>query len=342
MIAYGPEEFEERDIHDPKEIKAFIGRYPVLWVNVNGLGDAKLIGQLGELFGLHRLALEDVVNTGQRAKMEDYDNHLFIVSRMATLDEQLLTEQISLFLGEKFVLTFQEHEGDCLDCIRERIRKATGRIRKAGPDYLAYTLLDTIIDHYFPVLEKYSEHLEIMEDQVIENPEKEMVSRIHQIKRELMTLRRAVWPQREMINSLMRESTPFIAADTHIYLRDGYDHVIQIIDMLENYRELASGLMDAYLSSVSNRMNEVMKVLTIFAAIFIPLTFIAGIYGMNFDPEVSPFNMPELKWFWGYPLALTLMAVMAITMLVYFYKKGWVGLLGSRTRKKKPDSELHH
>jgi magnesium transporter len=239
--------------------------------------------------------------------------------------DQLQTEQVSLFLGERFVLTFQEKPGDCLDCVRDRIRSGTGRIRQAGPDYLAYAVLDAVIDNFFPVLEGAGEYLEELEATVLSNPDEGTVSKIHGIKRQLLRLRRAVWPQREALNSMLREGTSLIAEDTKVYLRDSYDHTIQIIDLLENYREIASGLMDVYLSSVSNRMNEVMKVLTIFAAIFIPLTFIAGIYGMNFDPERSPWNMPELDWYLGYPFALGLMAAVGVGMLVYFRHKGWIG-----------------
>lgn len=324
-MAYGPDALEEREIRDPAEIQGFLHRFPVVWVDVHGVSDAKWIGELGKLFGLHHLATEDIINVGQRAKVEEYDDHLFIVTRMVRQTDHLETEQVSLFLSERFVFTFQEHDGDCLDCVRNRIRKATGRIRRAGPDYLAYAVLDAIIDHYFPVLEHYGEVLDDLEERIVGQPDKTLATWIHRVRRELMTLRWAIWPQREAINALLRESTPFVTAETRVYLRDCYDHAVRIIDLIENYRDLASGLMEAYLSSLSTAMNEVMKVLAIFAALFIPLTFIAGIYGMNFDSEVSPYNMPELHWFFGYPAALTLMAIVAVGMLVYFRRKGWIG-----------------
>jgi len=319
VIAYGPEQIEEREISNLDEIPSFLQKWPVTWVNVDGVGHEPTVRRLGEIFDLHRLALADVVNLYQRSKVEDYPGHLFIVCRMISFKERLETEQLSMFLGEKYVLTFQEHPGDCLDPVRDRIRKGTGRIRQVGPDYLAYAIMDAVVDHYFPVLEAYGERLEVLEDTVILRPDKGIVSRIHGIRRELLALRRAVWPKREAVNSMLRESVPFITDETRIYLRDVYDHAVQVIDLLENYRDIASGLMEAYLSSLSNRMNEVMKVLAIFGAIFIPLTFIAGIYGMNFE------QMPELHWAYGYPLALGLMIATAAVLLLYFRRKGWLG-----------------
>jgi magnesium transporter len=334
VMAYGPDAYEEREIDNVESLREILHKSPVTWVNVDGLGNAEAIGKVGQIFDIHPLALEDVVHVHQRAKVEQYERQLFIVTRMVSLGERLETEQMSIFLGEDFVLTFQEHPGDCLDPVRDRIRKGTGRVRKAQADYLAYALLDAVIDGYFPLLEEYGERLEALEEQVITRPDAQTVARIHAAKREMLVLRRAVWPQREAVNSLLREELALIAEPTRLYLRDCYDHVIQIIDMLETYREICSGLLDAYQSSVSNRMNEVMKVLTIIATIFIPLGFVAGLYGMNFDPEKSPFNMPELKWYWGYPTALTIMAVVALGMLLFFWRKGW---LGSSTPAREPD-----
>lgn len=326
VIAYGPDQLHEETIKEPEGIVDFLGQWPVTWVDVTGLGDAGIIQKLGELFNIHPLALADVVHVHQRAKVEEYDHQIFIVSRMITLkDGHLDSEQLSLFLGKNFVVTFQERSGDCLDPVRERIRKGTGRIRGCGADYLTYAVLDAVIDHYFPVLEAYGEQLESLEDRVILRPDSELISQVHEIKRQLLAIRRAIWPKREAMNALMRGETPLVTDETRIYLRDCYDHTIQIIDLLENYREIASGLTDLYLSSLSNRMNEVMKVLAIFATIFIPLTFVAGIYGMNFDTERSPWNIPELKWYLGYPFALGLMAIIAVVMLFYFRKKGWIG-----------------
>jgi magnesium transporter len=230
-----------------------------------------------------------------------------------------------MFLGANFLLTFQERTGDCFDLVRDRIRRRRGHIRERKADYLAYALLDAVIDGYFPVLEACGERLESLEDAVLDKPSGEQSAQIHEMKRDLLTLRRAIWPQREMINALTRDSSAHVSDQTRVYLRDCYDHTIQLMDMLETYREIASGLVDVYLSSVSARMNEIMKLLTIIATIFIPLGFIAGLYGMNFDTGVSPWNMPELSWRWGYPFALGLMAVVAIGLLLFFRKRGWIG-----------------
>jgi magnesium transporter len=243
---------------------------------------------------------------------------------MVAADSPAITEQISMFLGERVLLTFQERPGDCFDPVRTRLRAARGQIRNRQIDYLAYTLLDAVIDGYFPVLEGLGERLEDLEDRVIAAPADLEVARIHEIRRELLTIRRAVWPQREMVNALTRESSHYVTDQTRPYLRDCYDHTIQLMDIIETYREIATGLVDVYLSSVSTRLNEVMKVLTIIATIFIPLSFITGLYGMNFDTAASPWNMPELAWYWGYPMALGLMAVVAAGLLYYFYRKGWL------------------
>ncbi len=325
MMAYGPDGVAEQKIEDVRLVRNFLNKWPVMWINVDGLGDASVISKLGEIFEVHRLALEDVVSVHQRAKVEQYDHQYFIVARMANAGEKVETEQLSMFLGRNYVLTFQENPGDCFDPVRERIRKGGSRIRSAGPDYLAYALLDAFIDNFFPVLEIYGERMEMLEDEVILRPDRHLIAQIHDTKRELLALRRAVWPLREALNSLIREPTRLITDETRIYLRDCYDHTIQIIDLLENYRDIASSLMEVYLSSVSNRLNEIMKILTIFTTIFIPLTFIAGVYGMNFHTEVSPFNMPELTWYMGYPFALSLMAGLAVAMLIFFRRKGWIG-----------------
>lgn len=332
VICYDAAALEERQVSDLKEIGPLIARWPVTWVNVDGLGGLDVIRGLGEVFGLHGLALEDVVNVHQRPKVETYADHIFIVTRMATGDGRIDTEQVAMFLGENYLLTFQERPGDCFDPVRARLKTQAGRIRQAKADYLAYALLDAVVDGYFPVLERYGELVESLEDGVIARPDSDLVSQIHDLKRDLLTLRRAIWPQREMINSLIRDESPFVAEPTRIYLRDCYDHAIQLLDMVETYREIASSLVDIYLSSVSARMNEVVKVLTVIATIFIPLTFITGVYGMNFDPTRSPWNMPELGWYWGYPFALGLMAAVAIGLLIYFRRRGWVGKLTPRRK----------
>jgi magnesium transporter len=294
----------------------------VVWVNVDGPGDAEILTRLGEIFSLHRLALEDVVNLGQRAKVEGYDEDLFIVAR--TPDTETSTsEQVTLLLGPGFLLSFQERVGDYFEGVRERIRHGKGRIRKSGADYLAYALLDAVIDSYFPVLDWIAEELEDLEEAVLSSPDKETVSSIYEMKRRLLDLRRNIAPHREALNTLIRDPGDQIEEETALHLRDTYDHTIRIAEMVDSQRDLCSDLMSTYLSVVSNRMNEVMKVLSIIGTVFIPLGFIAGLYGMNFDPEASPYNMPELGWYLGYPFALLLMGGTALGLLIYFWKRGW-------------------
>ena len=325
LIGYGPDGVEEREVSETEELKPLVGRWPVTWINVDGLADVELIRGLGEMFELHRLALEDVVNVHQRPKVEEYEDHTFIVTRMIHGDQEPMTEQVSMFHGERFLLTFQERSGDCFDLVRERIRKHRGLIRDRAADYLAYALLDAVIDGYFPVLEDYGERLEDLEDAVMDQPSRDHAVQIHDTKRDLLALRRAIWPQRELINALTRDPPPHVSEQTQIYLRDCYDHTVQLIDIVETYREIASGLVDVYLSNTSARLNEAMKVLTIIATIFMPLGFIASLYGMNFDRGNSPWNMPELGWYLGYPFALFIMAAGAAGMLLYFRRKGWIG-----------------
>jgi len=325
VIRYGPERVEEHEVKTVDEVRAMAGRDPVMWINVDGLGDTAAIGQLGELFGLHKLALEDVVNLSQRAKVEIYPNHLYIVARMIHYDGQVQSEQLSILLGKDFVLTFQEQPGDMFDPVRERIRGGRGRMRHAGPGYLAYALLDAVIDNYFPVLETFGERLEQLEDEILERPTRKAMASVHDTKRDLLALRRSIWPMRETLNTLLREQIDYFGVEDRPYLQDCYDHTIQVMDIVETHRELGSGLLDVYLSSLGNRTNEIMKVLTMFASIFIPLSFIAGLYGMNFDTEVSRWNMPELHWVWGYFFALGLMAAVAAGLLYYFIRNGWIG-----------------
>jgi magnesium transporter len=322
-IAYHGDDFIEKELSRPEEVSELLDQWPVTWVNVVGLGGAEVIDQLGRIFGLHPLALEDVVHVHQRAKVEQYGEQLFIVARMPRQDEGLATEQISLFLGKNFVLTFIEDAGDCFDPVRMRLRGG-GRLREAGPGYLVYNLLDAVVDAYFPVVEGYAERLDQLEDRVIARPSRRAVAEIHSAKHNLRSLRRVIWPLREAVNSLVRDPSPLIDDDTRVHLRDCYDHLVQIIDLVETYRELCSDLTDLYLSSLSNRMNEVMKVLTIIATIFMPLSFITGVYGMNFHTGDSPWNMPELEWRFGYPYALGLMALTVCGMLWYFRRKGWL------------------
>ena len=343
VLAYGSDDVLEEKVSDPHRVRDFLDKQPVTWVDVEGLGDASTIHTLGEMFGVHRLALEDIVSLHQRPKVEQYGEQLFIVARAVYLGEQLDTEQINLFVGKNFVLTFQEgRPGDCLEAIRERIRKRGGRIRDAGRDYLAYALLDAIVDSYFPILEEYGERLETLEDEILLHPQVDTVARVHSIKRDLLTLRRAMWPQRETFNALLRGEASVMTAETRLYMRDCYDHSVQILDLLETYRELGSDLIDIYLSMVSNRTNEIMRVLTVISVIFIPLTFIAGVYGMNFDTEKSPWNMPELEWYWGYPSALLLMLLVTLGQLMFFRRRGWLEplrLLGRKEEQTEGEGE---
>lgn len=296
----------------------------VTWVDVVGLGSLDVVKRVGERFGMHPLALEDVLHLHQRAKVDRYAAHLFLVTRMIQVhDDGLDLEQVSMLFGEDFVVTFQEREGDSFDAVRRRIREASGRIRKRNAAYLAYALLDALVDGAFPVLEKYGDSLDALEDEIFSDPRPELMAPIHHAKRDLVAMRRASWPMRDMISSLLRDEHPLIDDDLRLYLRDLSDHTLQLVEIVESQRELATSLHDAYLSSVGNRANEVMKVLTMIATLFIPLGFIAGLYGMNFDADVSPFNMPELRWAYGYPAVLGLMATLSAGMLFYFRKKRW-------------------
>lgn len=323
VMAYGPAGLVEEEGSTIERIAELMNAWPVTWVDVEGLGDLDLIRGLGQLLGLHPLALEDVVHLHQRAKMENYGDYLFLITRMAMRNHHLQTEQLSMFLGQRFVVTFQHIPGDPLDPVRARLRHGVGNLRQSGPDYLVYALLDAIIDHYFPVLESYGDELEDLEEAVVEHTSLAVRNHIHDIRQDLRTLRRAIWPQRDALNQLLHDPSQLVSAETQVYLRDAQDHTTQLMDLVETYRELGSDLMDLYLSSVSNRMNEIMKVLTIISTIFIPLSFVAGVYGMNFNPGASPLNMPELNWFWGYPFALGVMATVASLLLLYFRRRQW-------------------
>jgi magnesium transporter len=328
VIAYDAEKVVEQGIDDAGAIPSFLNQWPVTWIQVTGLGGLPVITRLGEIFGIHRLALEDVINVHQRPKVEQYSEYCYVVVRAVGDEEGIASEQISLFLGKNYVLSFQERASSCFDPVIQRIREGKGRSRIAGPDHLAYALIDVCIDRFFPVLERYGELIEVLEDEIVDRPDIGVIERIHEIKRGMMVLRRTAWPMREAMTILYREPIPLIDAEERIYLRDCYDHMVQIIDLLENYRDVTSGLMEVYLSSISNRTNEIMKVLTILSAIFIPLTLIAGIYGMNFQKQ-----MPDLGWRWGFPFALGLMAAVAGILLIYFRIKGWLGASGRSTNK---------
>jgi len=321
IIDYDEAHFQEKEAKNVEECFPFKDKPTITWINIDGVHQVDIIEKIGKHFDLHPLVLEDIVNTGQRPKMEDFVDYIFIVLKMLYYDEkkkEINTEQVSLILGSNFVISFQESEGDIFDPIRERIRSDRGRIRKMGADYLAYALIDEAVDNYFMILEKLGERIEDIEDELVTNPTPETLHTIHNLKREMILLRKSVWPLREVISRLERWESSLIQKSTGIYLRDVYDHTIQVIDAIETFRDMLSGMLDIYLSSISNRMNEVMKVLTIIATIFIPLTLIAGIYGMNFK------YMPELEQPWGYPVVFFIMFSVGIIMVIYFRKKKWL------------------
>jgi magnesium transporter len=320
-IDYDEKNFEEKQIPTIQECFRFKATSTVTWVNIDGLHEVEIIEKLGKQFELHPLILEDILNTGQRPKLEDFDKYMFIVLKILSYSDTTQTvevEQVSFVLGSNFVISFQERIGDVFDQIRDRIRNAKGRIRKMGPDYLCYALIDAVVDSYFAILEKVGEDIESMEEELVSAPTESTLQQIHTLKREMIFLRKSVWPLRELISGLQRSESSLIHESTGIYLRDVYDHTIQIIDTVESFRDMVSGMLDIYLSSISNRMNAVMKVLTIIATIFIPLTFVAGIYGMNFE------HMPELKWRWAYGAVWLVMIAVAVVMLFYFRKKKWL------------------
>ena len=330
LILYNEHEFTEDRLSQISLVREHIEgplapKQSTIWLNIDGLGEAAMIQEVGDIFGFHKLALEDVVNVQQRAKLENYKDHQFLVTRIISYQERLESEQLSIFLGSRYIVTFQEIPGDCFDPVRTRLRAGQTKIREAGPDYLMYSLLDSVIDSYFPVLEKLGEKMETLEVEILSGRSPQFLGELHALKRDLLTLRRAVWPLREIVNSLIRDTNPLISEQTRFYLRDCYDHVARIMDLVEMYRELAADLMDLYLSVVSHKMNEVIKVLTVISTIFIPLTFIVGVYGMNFDPASSPYNMPELRAYYGYPLVWAAMILFVVLLTLFFKRKGWIG-----------------
>jgi len=339
VIAYGPEAIHEAQCAQASEVRSYLDRWPVVWINVDGLGDTETIRSLGEIFALHSLVLEDIVNLYQRPKAEAYESQLFLVTRMVQPGSPVDTEQVSMVLGKTWLLTFQERPGDSFDPVRHRLRRG-GPIRARPPDYLAYALLDASLDAFFPVLETFSERIEDVRDEILAAPRPEVLEQIHYINRDLITIRRAVWPQRDMLSWLTREAENFITPTTQTYLRDTYDHCIQLIDLNETARELTRGLTDLHMTTAAMRTNEVMRVLTMVATVFIPLGFIAGVYGMNFDPGASPLNMPELEWRYGYPAVLGLMAAVAGGLLWQFRRRGWMGgkAAARRRRARRPRS----
>lgn len=311
-------EFEAKSIEECFPFKA---SPTVTWINIDGLHEVDIVAKAGEHFDFHPLLQEDIVHTGQRPKLESSEHYIFIVLKMfyyMTEEQEVEAEQVSIILGSNFVISFQEREGDTFNFVRDRIQNNRGRIRRMGSDYLAYALVDSIVDNYFNILEKYGERIELLEEELTSNPTTETLNVIHRLKKEIILLRKSVWPLREIIGGLEREESPLVGDSIQVFIRDLYDHTIQVIDSVETMQEILSGMQDLYLSSVSNKMNEVMKVLTIFAAIFIPLTFMAGIYGMNFE------YMPELKIPWAYPALWVAMITVALGLIAFFKRKKWM------------------
>ena len=320
LIEYNAERFAERVLPDTEACRELKNTSAVHWLNIEGLHDVDVIQRVGEIFGIHPLVLEDIVTVGQRPRMEDYGDYLYIVVKMLYRSgdqQQIVSEQVSLILGSFGVLSFQEIEGDVFNPTRERIRAAKGRVRSSGPDYLAYRLLDAVIDNYFIILEDVSDRVELIEDQVADRPEPGVIHDIHRLKRDMIFLRKALWPVREVVGGLEKSESDLIAQSTEIFLRDAYEHTIQVIDTVETLRDTLSSALDIYLSSMSNRMNEIMRVLTVMSTLFIPLTFIVGVYGMNFE------HMPELTWRYGYLGVWCVMAATVIVMTLYFRRQKW-------------------
>jgi magnesium transporter len=323
LISYDAVQLEEAELTSPQQVTQYLGKGRTVWIDVDGLGHAPTLAELGAVFNIHALALEDVVNTHQRPKMESYGGLMFVVARMVAAPDGE-TEQVSLFLGPGFVISFNERERDCFDPVRRRLREHLGRVRERGADYLLYTLLDAIVDSFFPRLDTMGELLEDLESEVLSAPSPRQLGHIHELRHELFGIRRIMSATREAVNAVIRDTGDEISESTRVYLRDCYDHSVQLIDIVESQREIATGLMEIYLSSVSNRMNKVMKVLTIMSTVFIPLTFIVGLYGMNFNTERSPWNMPELNWAYGYPAIMALMVLIVLVELWIFWRKGWL------------------
>ena len=309
-----------REIQDAtvEDICRLMGEDSVTWINVSGIHNTEVIKSIGDALHLHPLILEDIVNTEQRPKLDDYDDYLFIVTKMVTIeDDEIVVEQMSMVLGNRYVICFQEVVGDVFNPVRDRIKKAKGRIRAGDADYLAYALLDMVVDHYYVLLEEFGETIEELQEKVISEAGAEILSELQDCRHRVVNLRKSIWPLREVVAGLLRGDSAMIGPDVGIFFKDVYDHTIQVADSLETYRELLSGVFDIYLSNVSNKMNQVMKVLTVIATLFIPMTFLAGIYGMNFK------YMPELAWQWAYPAFWCLVLVLFAVMLILFKRKNW-------------------
>ncbi|WP_204106852.1 MULTISPECIES: magnesium/cobalt transporter CorA [Spirulina sp. CCY15215] len=334
LIDYNSDRATRRTDISPQECIPYLDTESVSWFDVQGLGTENILQQVGQICQLHPLVLEDVVNVPQRPKMEDYKEQLLIIVQMVLPNpgkEGFFNEQVGFVLGQHYLITFQEEPTrDCFEPVRSRIRSNTGKVCQLGADYLAYLLLDAVIDNFFPVLEDYGERIDILEDEVLKNPQRAILEDIYDVRRELLALRRAIWPLRSTINALIREDTSLISPEVQVYFRDCYDHIIQLLDIVETYRELSSSLMDVYMSAVNNKVNEVVNLLTIISTIFIPLTFIVGVYGMNFKV------MPELDWKWGYATIWGIMILIAIALIIFFWRRGWFdGFYFIRKEKKR-------
>ena len=326
VIDYTDSEFAETEATTVEELAVYLEKPTTTWIHFDGYCPPGLLQQLGTLYGLHALALEDVINTGQRPKIDSYEHKLFVILSRPILDDKgVHSEQISFFLGSNYVLSFYHGTNDLFQNVRKRLQNHVGKIRGRKADYLLYTLVDTVVDEAFPLLESYGEFIEDLDHEVLDNPSKSTLQKVHEAKRELLLIRRMLWPQREIINTLIRDEDGLLDENTGIYFRDCYDHTIQTMELVEVYREVISNILEVYLSTLSHRTNEVMRVLTIIATIFIPLTFIVGVYGMNFGSRSdSPWAMPELDWYFGYPLLWVLMLGVAGGMLYYFKRKHWL------------------
>lgn len=321
LIDYDETHFQEKQVKFVEECFPFRDRPTVTWINIDGIHQIDIIEKIGEYFGVHPLILEDILNTDQRPKMEDSETYIYIVLKMLNYIEknnEIKSEQVSLITGTNFVISLMESDSDVFNPVRERIRNGKGQIRKMGPDYLAYSLIDAIVDNYFIIMEKLGERIEVLEEDLVTNPRSDTLKSFHKMQKDMIFLRKSIWPVREVVSSLQRGESKLIQESTSVYFHDIYDHTIEVIDMIEGLRDTVSRMHDIYLSSISNKLNEIMKVLTIISTIFIPLTFIAGVYGMNFE------YMPELKSRWGYPAIWIIMAATAILMLNYFRKKRWI------------------
>ena len=336
--AYGPDEIIEKPDCSVAQIKELIGKYPVLWVDAVGLRDENVVRELGKLLHLHPLSLEDMSNIPQRPKVEDYPNHLYAVAHTTSYKKSLAVSQVSFFAGKGFVVSWRERANDSFDFLRKRLEVKAGTTRSSGVDYLLYVLLDAVIDTYFPALEAFGDKLDDLDDRVEVCQNDGIIKDIHATRHEVRQLRRIVWPLRDAIDGLMRKHDWLVGEESVIHLRDCHDHIVQVLDSLESYRDACSDVRDHYATTMSNRMNETMRFLTIISTIFIPLGFLAGLYGMNFNPEASKLNMPELNWPWGYPLALGLMGAIAVGQVYFFWRRGWLGASGEKLKTNPPES----